>query len=653
MNDCGLGMTWTVLLVGAVALAAGAEPVVWSADPLVKVFRDTPPPTQPTARLTVHAARDEYESAQLCVRSAAPLRQVRLGVGELRGAKGVLPAETVSWNPVGYVPVKWNTYHTPPGQLIRKAPFECPDPLLPAKPADLPANVTQPFWVTVHVPRDAEPGDYTGSVAVQWDGGQASVPVSLTVWPFALPREQHLAFTNWIDPGALAKYSGVAVDSDAFYDVLAEYARACAAHHQNILWVGLDTIGITEQGGGGLQFDFTRFDRWVETVTASGCGRLIEIKPLGRWAKGWDSPEIALHGYTVTGADGTRRKLSAEACLPHLLPALEAHLKQHGWLQRTVLHIADEPAVQHVASYREKSDWVHSLAPGIRRIDAIEAPEFGDSVEIWVPKLNHLYNWLPHYQRAQARGAEMWFYTCCHPTASYPNRFLDFPLLSTRLLQWYNWRYKLSGYLHWGLNFWVDDPLHSAGRANLPPGDCWIVYPGPDGPLSSIRWEALRDGFEDYEYLWLLTDRNRKLAATLEAPPALFDPGQRSDELAFELVHTMVDFCRDPKRLRRVREAIAAEVMATSAKPAVLVATDPPTSHHVAGWPIVVETKVWAEPEADVKVNGHPAFRQPGGYWAHHTFLDSSAPEVKVEVTIAAAVRTVVRRFSAPPARER
>ena len=39
-------------------------------------------------------------------------------------------------------------------------------------------------------------------------------------------------------------------------------------------------------------------------------------------------------------------------------------------------------------------------------------------------------------------------------------------------------------------------------------GDGYLFYPGPNATLlSSIRFEALRDGFEDYEYLAILKGR--------------------------------------------------------------------------------------------------------------------------------------------------
>jgi len=35
-------------------------------------------------------------------------------------------------------------------------------------------------------------------------------------------------------------------------------------------------------------------------------------------------------------------------------------------------------------------------------------------------------------------------------------------------------------------------------------GDCAMVYAGTNGPITTRRWEAFRDGAEDYECLMLL-----------------------------------------------------------------------------------------------------------------------------------------------------
>ena len=64
------------------------------------------------------------------------------------------------------------------------------------------------------------------------------------------------------------------------------------------------------------------------------------------------------------------------------------------------------------------------------------------------------------------------------------------------------------------------DPFTHTTRAHggpsyLPAGDPWIVYPGKDAPLDSIRFEAMRDGIADYELLCLLAEENPDAARRL------------------------------------------------------------------------------------------------------------------------------------------
>jgi len=105
-------------------------------------------------------------------------------------------------------------------------------------------------------------------------------------------------------------------------------------------------------------------------------------------------------------------------------------------------------------------------------------------------------------------GGELWCYTCCVPGGRYLNRLLDQSLLRPRLMHWANHHYGLKGYLHWGLNHYAPDQdpfersvVTQSGDKKLPAGDTHIVYPGSDGPWSSMRLEAMREGIEDYELL--------------------------------------------------------------------------------------------------------------------------------------------------------
>ena len=652
----GLAATCQARLVNAerVILMAAAQQQqadavrVWVADALDNVLRDAQPPAQPAAEVVLEAARGEYESGQVVVRGDQPLGQLRAAMEGLRGPNGAeIPASRCRCRFVGYVKVEKNTGGTPPDELVAEAPGEFPDPLLEDEAMDVPAQTAQPVWLTVYVSPDTPPGEYEGAVQLSWAGGEQSVPVRLTVWPFTVPQERHLYFTNWVSASALCKRYGVEAYSDDFWSVFEKYVANAGAHRQNIMWVSPQTIGCYREADGKISLDFSIFDRWIETCEKHGVADLIEISPLGGFKSGWGGKEIALRQVPVTDRrTGKTENRPAEDVLPELLPALQDHLRERGWLERAVLHIADEPSINNLRSWREKSAWVHSLAPEIRRMDAIEAPDFGDSLEIWVPKLSHYRNWRASYERARQRGAELWFYTCCHPMGRYPNRYVDYPLIKTRILHWLNWRYELTGYLHWGLLAWTDDPFASATRGGLPPGDAWIVYPGPEGPMDSIRWEALRDGIEDYEYLWLLTSAAERAKAELGGAAADFNPRRLADELCHQAAPTILDYVRRPDKLRDTRRRIAREIIALTSSPRLLVWTEPPASHPLAAGPAVAVLYVATEAGAEVTVNGGEAELDESGFHARNLSLSPGEHEITVTAARGDQANTVIRTLN-------
>ncbi len=55
------------------------------------------------------------------------------------------------------------------------------------QPVDVPVGTVKQFWLTIHVPEDAQPGDYSGQVRLSVEGGgEAPVPLRLRVLPFKL-----------------------------------------------------------------------------------------------------------------------------------------------------------------------------------------------------------------------------------------------------------------------------------------------------------------------------------------------------------------------------------------------------------------------------------------------------------------------------------
>ncbi|MEW6357207.1 MAG: glycoside hydrolase domain-containing protein [Planctomycetota bacterium] len=566
--------------------------VLFVCDPLSKIFSDTPPPANAPGAIILQCARNEYESSQFAIRCKTPLPGTTVRIEALTHESGYsIPADKVAWNFVGAIPLVKNTPCEKKETIVRQAPCDMPDQLLADRQKDIPTNITQPVWLTVFVPTDAPAGIYKGSVTVASGEAKNSLPIELTVWPFALPDERHLYVTNWVNFQRIAEAHKVEQWSDAFWPVYGKYLDNMREHRQNIAWVPWSLIKVNQEADGKLTFDYALFDKYVEVLHQHKVADRIEITFIGGFKDGWGGREIQLHGLTATDRkSGKGVKLDFEHGMVPLLADLQDHLEKRGWLQKTVIHIADEPSQHNVLSWREKSRLAHQAAPKLKRIDAIEASDFGDDLEVWVPKLSHLKNWYPQYREAQAAGKELWYYICCHPTGGYyPNRFLDYPLSMVRVLHWINYAYDVQGYLHWGWCAWPKDNPFGAPSDKLPPGDCNVVYPGPDGPMSSLRWDAQRDSLEDFEYLWLLTERMKNVKAKLGSVALEFDPAEQSRAFCRRLIRDFADVETDPNVLRETRKELAEEIIAAEQDPPVIFSTRPSAWSELVPGPIAVE----------------------------------------------------------------
>jgi len=626
---------------------------LFTADPLVKILPDTPVPEESPGVVTLFCARNEYEPAQVALRANVDLTNVTVRLAPLahEGGAYTLPEAHVRWNFAGIIPLPKNTPGTPAPSLVCEAPAEVPDPLLADRTKDVPADRTQVIWLTVYVPEEAPAGLYRGAVTVTCDQGEASLPMELTVWPFTVPQERHLDVTNWFSTGNIARSHGVAEWSEEFWAVFEKYLRNMAAHRQNVAWVPWRLIEVTREADGKLTFDYRRFDRYVELMEKCGVADRIELQfTAGFGEGGWSGSEIVWTTVRATDrASGEGVNLGFEDGLAPLLADLEKHLDERGWLDRAVLHLADEPSLNNRDSWREKSALLHRAAPRLKRIDALEGTGFEGECEVLVPKLSHLANWFDDYKRAQAEGAELWYYICCHPWGGqYPNRFLDYPLAKVRLLHWLNMAYDLDGYLHWGLNHWGEDPFGPPSD-QLPPGDTHVIYPGPDGPLDSIRWETQRDSLEDFEYLWLLTERLTAVKEKLGEAAAEFDPKQRAKEFCHRLISSFTVTTSDPAAIQGARKELAAEIMAAETEPLALVWTKPLAGTVLVPGPIVVELYGATEPGATVQVNGGERPVDEQGRFSALVFLSAGHSTITVEVEKDGQSRTLRRWF---PVRE-
>jgi len=549
------------------------KPEIWPVDAHIKVFKDTEP--ENPRDLMLEGVKNEYIPGQFAIRSEEPI-EITIETETLTHLDTGFQIP-IQWNFVGFVPIRTNTpgqrrcddRDTPLEDLIRKAPCEIPDPLLEVSTIPLKADVTQPVWLTIFVPKDAPAGAYKGRVEVKGETESlGGLDVRLEVYPVTLPDERHLKITNWFGDHSglddIDRFHKVVMWSEDFWRIIRAYARNMAEHRQNVIPTDLKggfsdrrLIRVFQGEGDKLRFDFERFDRWVETFMSEGVKDYIEGAHIALHA--WQEADWHLPEYTILNSDGTIARIvpeqdalspESQAFLSQYLPALQKHLEEKGWVDIYLQHVGDEPTPRDVEKWKKLSELVRKLAPKLKIIDAIQTTEAVGYIDIWVPILHVFDQNMSFFEERKKAGDEVWFYTCCAPTGKYPNRFLDFSLVKVRIIHWMNFKYETAGFLHWGYNAWTKNPFRDTEPGGLPPGDAFIVYPGRNGPLNSIRWEMVREGIEDYELLWLLSQKH--------------EGKEEAMNICNSLIRGITDYEKDPKKLEDARRRIIKAIIEKS-----------------------------------------------------------------------------------------
>ncbi len=521
----------------------------WFVDSLVKVFPDTPAATS-KLELALVSARNGHVSLQVALRSEEH-RVVRVRVIAPRLGNAALQVQTYR---VGNVKVNSHPTDTPLEEVVRSEVGPYPDPLFPLeKGIALEASRTETLWVSVFTPEHTRSGIYRGVVEI--DAGKQKLKLHFHVEVFAatVPKEQKLWVTNWLwfEHELMAKhFPQLQSDADRYWRVLENIGRTMAEYKQNVAFVPVRTLAKAQMADGSVHYDFGLVDRWIEIFDKAGLARMIEGGHLsGRLGGGYDSPYVLPTDLIENGQIVRKELLAsdprAEQNLREFLRQLRVHLKEKGWLGRYVQHVHDEPHGAEMPIYRRFVHIVSEELPGVPTLDAISLREDISAQEettIWVPELGTFDERLDAIAAHRARGGQSWYYICLGPRGKYLNRFIDFPTLKVRLLPWVNYRYGLTGYLHWGGNFWTDRPFENVqpdwgGGFFLPAGDDAIVYPDPehDGVFVSLRLEVMREGIEDYE---LLRESAR------HAP-------ERTDALARTVMPTFTEYLRNVSQFRK------------------------------------------------------------------------------------------------------
>ena len=533
----------------------------------IRYARGIPPREGLSAEWQGVAWRGERVHAQVVVWSTEDMAQLQVGVTPLRNGDHQLDAGAVSLHPLGYVLADTGfTGCRHRSQDTMRARLS-PEILYKNKPFTLPARTVRPVWISVHIPAGTAGGTYRGSVVITTGSDSLYLPVSIRVQEMVLPppRDWHYHLDLWQNPYAIARYHKVPVWSqDHWYlvrkylDLLAEAGQKCITttivdkpwHGQTYDPFG-SMVGWLHNSNGSWEYDYSVFDQYVQTAMEQGITEQINCYTMVTWGNQFRYyDEDSAKYITVQARPGSPEY---EALWRPFLLDFRSHLQEMGWLERTAISL-DERGLEDTKNLIR---FLQTTVPELKL--TLAGGYFG---EIMPDIYDFSYNYrhlkkakTPAVADSRRREGQIttWYVACSIP---WPNNFTFSPPAESALQGWMTAALHLDGFLRWAYNSWPEDVMHDSRFRTWPSGDTYFVYPGP---CSSVRFEKLIEGIQDYEKIRILREKVREKGITL---PDSLDLQQYLEQIDPAQPFDAADYVRQGRRmLEEITEKVAGEEM--------------------------------------------------------------------------------------------
>ncbi|MDF2684228.1 MAG: hypothetical protein K0R47_5418 [Brevibacillus sp.] len=443
---------------------------------------------------------------------------------------------------VGYVPQRFLTHDTDPSELdgFEHVPGLVPDPLFPETKAIVRPYNNQSFWISVKVSETIKPGVYPLQIKFKSPTLEeeqvltAHVDVRSTV----LQQRKDFPVTHWWNLDCIYDWYKLEEPfSDEFFKLVRPYMQNMMDHGSNVIYISIlngrreimkrppQLLIVNETGPGQYEFDFSRVRKMVEISKEIGF-EFFEWTHF--WAYSHNIERAASAGNPTniyTERDGKMELLfppdldgTGEVFANYMsqfLPAFKQFLEEEGILENSLFHICDEPRdlPEDIESYKRARKLLETIDPSIKVMDAVYSDLYA------VPGLtDYPVPQAPGANTYLKKGIPHWVYYCMSPQGPYINRFFDTKLPKVRIQGLMFYKLKTLGFLHWGFNYWyilnngfdpevqvmIDPFTDGSAGEKAPYGDPFVVYPGAEGPIDSIRWEVFAEAMQDYTLLQTL-----------------------------------------------------------------------------------------------------------------------------------------------------
>ncbi len=497
---------------------------------------DEIPYTGPIARQArIELARNEEEATQLTlIAQERALGKIGIEIGELKhkesGKKWSGGVEVLR---VDQVTTSQPQYHT-----VRQGKW--PDILQPsAEVSGISKGGLHSFWINLAAEADAPAGVYEGIIRITEDGKLLEeLPLEVTLWDLTLPRPGRFKVVGRFSPNQLK----------LFYNWEREKPEVIANWNRFIFrkrWNSTDPFvtGLSPNRE-GLK---AALEQGMNAVNLLNVSQLLKQDRTSRTFEWPDAEtEQKLRHYIRTARDDFRKAAGESSPTQlYIFGFDEQHDRSQYPLMKHVFKLAKEEVPE------AKTITTTTYSP----LEALLG-----SVDAWVPLLG---SETPELQARSEVGEERWFYIYAHPFHPFPNASLvDYPGVDGRATFWLASRMGYQGFLHWLMNGfrgnsegdirWPKAAWNPASKGRN--GEGCFLYPGENEmPISSIRFELIRDGIEDWELLEML----REAVGNAPEGSPVRSAGEAALRQAEALTPSAKEYSLDPQALMLARSVVA------------------------------------------------------------------------------------------------
>jgi hypothetical protein len=434
----------------------------------------------------IKVVRNEFESINFSLYPLENLGMVRISATDLKSPKGFISKDKIK---VAYVESVQETVGLPEGKFLN-----LPALIRPGNQVKVEKGKCQRFWLTIRIDDNVLPGGYKGKITISPQYGlKTSLPLEVSVAPISLEDIPDIdyfmmmtyEFTELTMPWTKEEKGKI---YQSACNILKDYKE----HGMTTLCLHSPFVLITKEDG---------TPNLEDIFAALRAARDVGFKRPIIWYMGHliqtSKPK---HPGNIMNFD----KGIHLSRLKYIVETVSMYAKEHGCPDVIFLPI-DEPGDSSQDFQNKRNSVTPLLLKTIKDLGARNMvtdrsyKQFKPVDYLCSAQMNN-----EELRAAHDNGCIYWLYNNDVTTKCLS------PTYARYIYGYYTWMNNIDGISSWTFQ----NTQNARGLPTLgdvPGSDIYLAYPDPNGPMATLKWEAIREGIDDHKLVHQLVKRIKNL----------------------------------------------------------------------------------------------------------------------------------------------